>query len=140
MECSNEHGGKLFPHRTHQNGLSVDFMMPLTQGGKAYYGLDDLEKDHYWLEFDNDGNYSKDKSVAIDFDLMVQHILLLDQQARENGLKVSKVIIKIELKDEMFATSYGEKLKSSGVYVVKSLTPMINALHDEHYHIDFEES
>jgi len=28
MECSNKKGGKLFPHRTHQNGLSVDFMMP----------------------------------------------------------------------------------------------------------------
>jgi len=28
MECSNKKGGKIFPHQTHQNGLSVDFMTP----------------------------------------------------------------------------------------------------------------
>ncbi len=138
MECSNEHGGKLFPHKTHQNGLSIDFMMPLVQGEQAYYGLDDLGKDHYWLSFDNNGKYSKDKSISVDFNLIAQHILMLDQEARKNGLKVSKVIIKIEFKDELFATHYGQQLKSKGIYVVKSLSSMINALHDEHYHIDFE--
>jgi penicillin-insensitive murein endopeptidase len=138
MECSNNDGGKLFPHRTHQNGLSVDFMMPLIQEGKEYSGLDQLGKNHYWLEFDNEGKYSKDKSISVDFNLIAQHILLLDKEARKNGLKVSKVIIKIEFKDELFATYYGKQLQSSGVYIVKSLSPMINALHDEHYHIDFE--
>ena len=139
MECSNEHGGKLFPHRTHQNGLSIDFMMPLLKGSNAYYELDILGKDHYWLEFDDEGKYTKDKSISVDFNLIAQHILLLDQEAKKNGLKVSKVIIKIEFKDELFATSFGKQLKSSGIYVVKSLSPMINALHDEHYHIDFKE-
>jgi len=140
MECSNEHGGKIFPHRTHQNGLSVDFMMPLLQDKKPYYGLDTIGADHYWLEFDNAGRYSKDQTISIDFNLVAQHILELEKQARKNGLKISKVIIKTELKDELFATAFGQQLQTSGIYVVKSLTPLINGLHDDHYHIDFEKT
>lgn len=138
MECSDKNGGKIFPHRTHQNGLSVDFMVPLVKNGKAYYGLDNLGAVHYWLDFDKGGKYSKDKTISIDFDLVAQHILLLEGNARKNGLKISKVIIKTDLKDELFASKYGQKLKESNVYIVKSLTPLINSLHDDHYHIDFE--
>ena len=29
MECSHKKGGKMFPHRTHQNGTSIDFAVPL---------------------------------------------------------------------------------------------------------------
>ena len=29
MECSNKDGGKMYPHHTHQNGLSIDFMTPM---------------------------------------------------------------------------------------------------------------
>jgi penicillin-insensitive murein DD-endopeptidase len=138
MESSNKNGGELFPHRSHQNGLSIDFMMPLIKGNKEYYGLDTIGKDHYWLEFDNNGKYSKDKSVSIDFDLVARHILLLDKYARDHKLKIAKVIIKTELKGKLFATSNGQKLKGSGIYIVNSLTPLINSLHDDHYHIDFE--
>jgi len=55
-------------------------------------------------------------------------------------MKIAKVIIKIEYKDELFATEYGQKLKKSGIYIVKGLTKLINALHDEHYHIDFKKN
>jgi len=138
MECSNKNGGQIFPHRTHQNGLSIDFMMPLIKNGKPNYELDLLGKDHYWLDFDNEGKYSKDKAIKIDFELVARHILLLEKHARKNGLKISKVIIKTELKDELFASDYGKKLKESGVYVVKKLSQLINLLHDDHYHIDFQ--
>lgn len=138
MECSNEHGGKLFPHHTHQNGLSVDFMMSLKQYKLPYYDLDNLGKDHYLLEFDNEGRYIKDKSIEIDFELVAQYILTLQEKARDEGLKVKKVIIKIELKDELFRGYFGKKLQKSGIYIVQSLTPLINSLHDDHFHIDFE--
>ncbi|MCX6181513.1 MAG: penicillin-insensitive murein endopeptidase [Bacteroidetes bacterium] len=138
MECSNKKGGKLWPHHTHQNGLSVDFMMPLIKDGKPYYKLDDDGPDHYLLSFNDQGQYCKDTTISIDFNLVAQHILLLDEQARKNGLHVKKVIIKIELKDELFATPYGKKLKAKGIYVVQALTPQINDIHDDHFHIDFE--
>ena len=56
MEFSNEHGGKLFPHRTHQNGMSVDMMMPLMKNGKPSYDLDDLGAIHYLLNLNKEGD------------------------------------------------------------------------------------
>ncbi|MCR6637865.1 MAG: penicillin-insensitive murein endopeptidase [Sporocytophaga sp.] len=138
MECSNKNGGKIFPHRTHQNGLSIDFMMPLIKGNKAFYDLDTIGAGHYWLDFDNEGKYSEDKSISIDFDLVARQILSLETQARNNGYKIQKVIIKTEYKNLIFATPYGKKLKQSNIYFVNSLTSLINSLHDDHFHIDFE--
>jgi len=138
MEMSNQKGGKLFPHRTHQNGLSVDFMMPKLKNKEPYYGLDSLGKEHYMLSFTDKGEYSEDTTVIIDFDLMALHILQINEAAKKEGLKINKVIVKIEYKEHLFATPNGKKLKSSGIYIVKGLTPIINYLHDDHYHIDFE--
>ena len=36
MECSNKKGGKMYPHQTHQNGLSIDFMTPLVKNGEPH--------------------------------------------------------------------------------------------------------
>ena len=138
MECSNKEGGEMFPHKTHQNGLSIDFMMPLLKNDKPYLGLDSIGAQHYALDFDDNGNYSKDASIQIDFNTVAQQILIMDYFARQNGLNISKVIIKIEFKEELFATYYGKILKKSGIYVVQGLSPLINALHDEHFHLDFE--
>jgi penicillin-insensitive murein endopeptidase len=138
MECSNEDGGEIYPHRTHQNGLSVDFMSPLEKDGNPYYNLDTLGGTHYLLEFDDQGRYSADQTINIDFEVMAKHIWFLEQEARKNGLKISKIIIKKELKDDLFATEYGKKLKNSSIYFTQNLTPLINSLHDDHYHIDFE--
>ncbi len=137
MECSNQCGGSMFPHQTHQNGLSIDFMMPLQKSDEPFYDLDNLGADHYWLKFDNNGRYEKDKSVQIDFETVAIHLLLLNNVARKYGLKVSKVIIKIELKDELFSGLNGKKLESSDIYVVQKLNPIINNLHDDHFHVDF---
>lgn len=139
MECSNKHGGKMWPHRTHQNGLSVDFMMPKLKDGKPYYGLDSIGVGHYWLSFNNEGIYSKDSSISIDFEKIAHHILILKAEGKKQGLRISKVIIKVEFKDELFEGYFGQLLKNSGIYIVKSLTPTINDLHDDHYHIDFQE-
>ncbi|TNE26702.1 MAG: hypothetical protein EP346_13700 [Bacteroidetes bacterium] len=139
MECSNEHGGELYPHRTHQNGLSVDFMMPLIKNGEPYYELDDLGKEHYFLHFNNNGEYAEDTEIAIDFNLVALHLLLLDQQAKTHGFRITKVIINTHLKDELFSTPFGQQLQSSNIYVVQRLSRLINALHDDHYHVDFGE-
>lgn len=138
MEMSNKEGGKIAPHRTHQNGLSVDFMMPKLKNGKPDYSLDTLGRMHYLLEFNDNGEYEEDTDIKIDFDLIAEHILMLDQNARKYGSKIEKVIIKVEYKDELFSTPHGKKLKESGIYVVKGLSSLINRLHDDHYHIDFK--
>ena len=140
MECSHEHGGKLFPHRTHQNGLSVDFMTPLMKDNRSYYGLDTLGADHYWIDFNNNGKYLEDLSISINFNLMAAHILEIEKFANLNGLKIKKVIFKMELKDELFKSENGKILLEKGIYITKKLPPLINSLHDDHYHIDFEKN
>ncbi|MEN8120084.1 MAG: penicillin-insensitive murein endopeptidase [Bacteroidota bacterium] len=137
MECSNKKGGKMFPHQTHQNGLSIDFMTPLVKNGKQHRFYDHFGIFRYILNFDNSGNLKLNKNVSIDFETMAKHILILDKEARKNGLKVKKVILKTELKDELFNTKTGKLLKRRGIYFVRSLPEKINKLHDDHYHIDF---
>lgn len=137
MECSNEHGGKIWPHRTHQNGLSVDFMSPLLKNGSPTTDFNAIGLPHYLMDFDENGIYTEDTNYSIDFNLVARHILLLNEEAKKNGLKIEKVILKIALKDNLFATEYGKKLKASGIYFATNLSELIDSLHDDHYHVDF---
>lgn len=139
MECSRPHGGKMKPHRTHQNGTSIDFMTPLkwTLSGSQYRWRAHLGVWHYLLGFDKDGYLNKRKKVRIDFDMIANHILELNKEAKKEGLRIKKVIFKINLKDDLFKSKIGKKLKRSGIYFAKYLTPMVDNVHDDHYHIDF---
>lgn len=138
MECSNENGGRIVPHRTHRNGLSVDFMTPLLKDGKPYTDLDFIGAPHYLMDFDATGHYKEDPAVSIDFRTMAQHLLAIIAAAKNNGLSVEKIIWKTELRDELFATDAGKQLQATGVYMTRKLHPLINVLHDDHYHVDFK--
>lgn len=135
MECANKHGGKMWPHRTHQIGLSADFMLPKIRNGKPHHLLNHLGVWHYLLAADAAGNYSD--RVAIDFETMARHLLALDDAARANGLRIQKVILQINLKDDFFATESGWKVRQRGIYFARSLPTLIDELHDDHYHVDF---
>jgi len=50
MEIGHKHGGELWPHRTHQNGTSVDFMLPKQKNGEIDYSLDNKGVSHYFLK------------------------------------------------------------------------------------------
>lgn len=138
MESAKKKGGKTWPHRTHQNGLSVDFMTPLKKNEKQKLGYDRIGSLRYLMNFDNNGKAKISKKVSIDFELCALHILTLEKYARKYNLKIKKVILNTNLKDDLFATKYGKQLKESGIYFTRNLSPMLNKLHDDHYHIDFE--
>ena len=138
MECSSKKGGKAFPHRTHQNGTSIDFMTPLKKDAKTITRFDKIGLWRYIMKFDSDGKKRFNKNIEIDFDKMAKHILILENTSRQNGYKIKKVILETNLKDELFSSKYGSQLKASGIYFVRSLPRFINELHDDHYHIDFE--
>jgi len=135
MECANPTGGKMWPHRTHQAGLSADFMVPKLRKGRPLRTLDHLGVWHYALAFDSKGRLSS--RTVIDFETIGRHILALDDAARENGLRIKKVIMKINLKDDFFATPSGKKVKGRGIYFARSLPRIVDNLHDDHYHVDF---
>lgn len=138
MESGLKDGGPIPGHRTHQNGRSVDLMVPLVKDSVAYYGLDLLGGAHYSLNFDDQGRYTKDSTVTIDFNVLAQHILALDKQARKRGMHVKKVILKLELKDDFYATTAGKLVRKKGIYLAMNLPPATNNQHDDHYHVDFE--
>lgn len=126
------------PHRTHQNGTSIDFKTPLMKNGKQNRSWDGIGLFSYVLGFDKNGTLNFNNKVSIDFETMARHILITEKVARKNGMRIKKVIFKINLKDNLFATPSGKKLKNSGIYFAQSLPKSIDNVHDDHYHIDFE--
>lgn len=137
MECSNTEGGPMYLHKSHRNGMSIDFMTPLTRDGKPYTLYDHLGLWHYFLEFDADGRLSFDKEVSIDFETMAKHIIALDNATRKNGLRIRIVILKINLKAAFFKTPSGQEVKRRNIYFARKLDPFVDSMHDDHYHIDF---
>lgn len=138
MESGLKYGGQIDGHRTHMNGRSIDLMVPLVKDGQPYYGLDTIGGDHYLLDFDEKGRYLKDSTISIDFNVMAIQILSLDKQARKQGLHIKKVILKLELKDDFYATPTGKKVRAKGIYLAMNLPPAVNRQHDDHFHVDFE--
>lgn len=125
-------GGKFRPHKTHQNGLSVDFMVPLIDknGDSVVMNTNILNKWGYNLEFDKDGNLGNQR---IDYEAMAMHIYALKLKAKENGVKIWRVIFDPRIQKYLFKTKYGRKLRD-----VKFSKKRSWVRHDDHYHVDFK--
>lgn len=130
METGHRTGGRFSPHRTHQNGMSVDFMTPLKKQGKPYAGHSIFSGWGYGRTFDNKG---KTEKLEIDYETMAHHLLLLYETARQNGLTIKKVIFDPVLQPYLFQTKSGQKLKGK-FYFTKG---RVTFRHDDHYHVDF---
>lgn len=137
MECSNKKGGNMWPHRTHQNGTSIDFATPLKKNNKPYHGDQWRGIWHYAMNFDEKGRFKMNKKISIDFEAMAKHILELDKAARKRKMYVKKVLLKINLKDDFYKTPSGKLVRKKGIYFAKYLQPIIDNQHDDHYHVDF---
>jgi penicillin-insensitive murein DD-endopeptidase len=125
-------GGRIRPHKTHQNGLSVDFMVPVLKDGRSVpLPTSPLNKFGYDLEFDDSGRFD---DYSIDFDAIAKHLLELSTAASIEGIKINRVIFEVPLQEHLFATSQGAQLKSLMTFSTKQAW----VKHDEHYHVDFE--
>lgn len=125
-------GGKFSPHKTHQNGLSVDFFVPVVdEAGKSVpLPTSPLNKFGYNIEFTNQGKYDE---YQIDFDAMADHLLELKKVADQHGVKIWRVIFDNELQKPLFASKKGPLLQSQLTFSTKK--PWVR--HDEHFHVDF---
>ena len=126
------HGGKFWPHKTHENGLSVDFMVPvLTRNGSPTIMSTTLfNRFGYDVEFDSLGNSSQ---YSIDFKAMAMHLQMISESAHRNGCGVRVVIFDTALQRRLFSTTAGHDLPNILHFSVKPAW----VRHDEHYHIDF---
>jgi len=132
-ETGFEEGGQFKPHKTHRNGLSVDFMTPVVNelGQSDHLPTHPLNKFGYDIEFDDNGKYEE---YIIDYIALAAHIVALHKEAVSQGVDLWRVIFDPKLQTELFKTSYGAYLKKHIQFSKKRSW----VRHDEHYHVDFE--
>lgn len=131
-ETGFEEGGQFKPHKTHRNGLSVDFITPVFDDNNVSVHLPThpLNKFGYDIEFDKDDEYD---GLRIDYDAIAAHIVALHKQAKAAGYDLWRVIFAPELQPNLYATRYGPYLKKHITFSKKRSW----VRHDEHYHVDF---
>lgn len=127
-----EEGGEFYPHKTHQNGTSVDFLVPVVdkQGKSVPLPTSVFNQFGYSIEFDKDGKYEE---LSIDFEALSGHIYYLEQTAQEHKAPIKRVIFDPRLQPLLFNTRYGRKLKGKLNFNKKKAW----VRHDEHIHVDF---
>ena len=117
-ESGFENGGKFRPHKTHQNGLSIDFFVPvINESGKSVELPANLfNKFGYGIEFVGKGEYN---GLSIDYNTMAQHLRALYVAANNNGVKIWRVIFDNKLQKELFKTSIGSEIKRELAFSTK---------------------
>ena len=138
MECTRKHGGRMLIHWTHQNGTSVDFMVPKKNKQDLDVWSNKAGMFHYLFQFDPVGKFALNADTEIDFETMAKHILALDDAAIKNGLHIRKILFNTNLQDELYNTEAGKELQQRDIRIIPHLSDLINRYHDDHYHVDFE--
>ena len=125
-------GGRIRPHRTHQNGLSVDFFVPVRNAAGQSVALPTgvTNKLGYDIEFDRAGKYGE---YTIDFPALAEHLYQLHRAAQARGVGLSLVILDPAYLPRLFATARGPYLQKTLPFMKGQ--PWVR--HDEHYHVDF---
>jgi penicillin-insensitive murein DD-endopeptidase len=125
-------GGRFRPHRTHQNGLSVDFFVPIlnAQGKSVPLPVGIGNRFGYDIEFNADARYDE---YAIDFPAIAEHLYQLHLAAKSRGVGIALVILDAPFLPRLFATPRGAYLKQNLNFMKGK--PWVR--HDEHYHVDF---
>jgi penicillin-insensitive murein endopeptidase len=125
-------GGRFRPHRTHQNGLSVDIFMPVRDkdSRRVLMPTAPWNKFGYSLEFDSSG---RGDGLTIDFDSVAELLVEVDRQAQRKGLAVQRIIM---------APEYVDRVLSANAPDIRSLATAFMRTpawvrHDEHLHVDF---
>jgi penicillin-insensitive murein endopeptidase len=125
-------GGPIRPHKTHQAGLSVDFMVPVLNAAGASVPLPGnvTNKFGYGIEFDKSGRF---EDLRIDYEAMAEHLYQLSRTADAHNIGITRVIFDPVLTPPLFATRRGAYLRQRLQFMKER--PWIR--HDEHYHVDF---
>jgi len=136
-ESGRAEGGPFAPHRTHQNGTSVDFMVPVRDRDGRSVPLAGHAGNRYGydLEFDADGRWraGTPEELRIDFEALAAHLHALARSGRAHDAPIERVILAPEYLPRLFATRRGPTLRRS----LRFTRGKVWWRHDEHYHVDF---
>lgn len=125
-------GGRFRPHRTHQNGLAVDFMVPvLDESGRSVPLPSRVDNQFgYAIEFDRQGRHGP---YRIDYETIAEHLHAVHAAARREGIAVDRVIFDPALIPALYRTRRGDFIRRQ----VRFMPGQAWVRHDEHYHVDF---
>jgi penicillin-insensitive murein endopeptidase len=131
-ETGFKEGGQFKPHKTHRNGLSVDFIVPVVnqKGKSVHLPTHYFNKLGYSIEFDQLGRYD---GYKIDYEALAAHIVSLHKAAVAHDVDLWRVVFDPKLQPYVMKTEYGEYLKKNIQFSRKRSW----VRHDEHYHVDF---
>lgn len=126
------HGGRIRPHKTHRNGTSVDFMVPVVDatGKPTKLPTDISHKFGYNIEFDNRATF---ENLSIDFESMAEHLYQLDTASKAAGYGITQVIFEPHFIPKLYETKRGNYIKAH----IHFMQGNAWVRHDEHYHVDF---
>jgi penicillin-insensitive murein endopeptidase len=132
-ETGLERGGPIPPHKTHQNGLSVDLFVPVLdkEGRRVQFPNRPDNGYGYRVDFDAEGRNS---THDIDFDSLGELLFQLHESARRQGSALSRVVFQRELRPHLFKTSRGLWLKAHIPFPDWD----DSVRHDDHLHVDFQ--
>ncbi len=132
-ETGFKEGGQFKPHKTHRNGLSVDFMTPVinSNGESVHLPTNPLNKFGYNIEFNDSGKYD---GLSIDYEALAAHIVALHKEAKSQSHELWRVIFDPKLQPNLYETKYSAYLQKNINFSKKRSW----VRHDEHYHVDFE--
>jgi len=127
-----ESGGRFRPHRTHQNGLSVDFFVPVTdsKGQSVKLPVSLSNKLGYGIDFDAKGQF---EDFTIDFEAVGEHLYQLSLAAKKSNSSLALVIFDPPYLPKLFATKHGKFLQKN----INFMKGNAWVRHDEHYHVNF---
>ncbi|MGI9272434.1 MAG: penicillin-insensitive murein endopeptidase [Woeseiaceae bacterium] len=132
-ETGKKSGGEFAPHKTHRNGLSVDFMVPVLNenGDSVPLPSNVLNKWGYDLEFDSAGTLD---GLTIDYAAIAEHIYQLHIAAQQADIGIWRVIFDPQLQPYLKTSPRWPYLQQN---VQFSERPSW-VRHDEHFHVDFD--
>jgi len=132
-EAGKKNGGVFDPHKTHRNGLSMDFMVPVRNKGGRSVPLPTSVFNKWGYEHEFDGNGALG-DLSIDFDAIAEHIYQLHRAATKRGGGLWRVILAPELRLHLRSSDRWPFLEGNIRFSKKPSW----VRHDEHYHVDFD--
>jgi len=131
-ETGAELGGEFSPHKTHQNGLSADLMVPVKDpsGRSVHLPTHALNRYGYDIEFDQNGRYDE---YQIDFEALGAKIVALHKSAAKYGIKIWRVLFEPKLQPHLYETRHGDYIRNNILIPTKRSW----VRHDDHIHVDF---
>ncbi len=126
-------GGEFKPHKTQQNGLSVDFIVPVVtlNGASVQLPTNILNKYGYNINFDKKGRY---KTYQIDFEALGALIVALHKAAKQMDVGIWRVLFSPDLQPLLYKSRNGDYIKNH----IKIPDKYSWVRHDEHIHVDFD--